>query len=337
MMRAKQDMAANSKICPICQKSFRVKPSHAHKRTYCSRVCMAVGYRDRLRGEGNPHFKDAGWRMCPTCGESFHSYRKDARYCSVACVRRSPENRARARALLAKFMERKRIERSRSQSALPLSDEILFQAEMPLRVASIAKCKCEACGRFFYSKTAGRKACSRDCGTKLSSEKNKDRVVLACTICGEPFEIPYSAFLYSQRSTCSLECSVQWRSQKQAGERSHLWQGGKTSQTLIVRGSKAYSEWRGKVFQRDNYTCQLCGNRGGKLSAHHIFLFSTHQELRFKVENGISLCWDCHKSIRGKEDQYHQQFAEKTGMHAWKEQQLARSLYVQGTGRKVRN
>lgn len=54
-------------------------------------------------------------------------------------------------------------------------------------------------------------------------------------------------------------------------------------------------EWRVSVFKRDNFTCQCCGyNKGSILRAHHINNFSSHPHLRLDVENGITLCKDCH-------------------------------------------
>lgn len=66
------------------------------------------------------------------------------------------------------------------------------------------------------------------------------------------------------------------------------------------RSSPKYSSWRRSVFERDNYTCQDCGVRGGVLNAHHIKLFKSYKKLRFKVSNGITLCEKCHRNRHRK-------------------------------------
>ena len=58
-----------------------------------------------------------------------------------------------------------------------------------------------------------------------------------------------------------------------------------------------YSEWRRQVYERDRYTCQCCGEKGGNLVAHHILNYSEHEELRTNVGNGITLCKTCHKEF----------------------------------------
>lgn len=66
------------------------------------------------------------------------------------------------------------------------------------------------------------------------------------------------------------------------------------SEHALIRTSSVYSEWRKAVFERDNYTCQKCGVRGGQLHAHHIENFSSREDLRMEVSNGITLCERCH-------------------------------------------
>jgi hypothetical protein len=60
------------------------------------------------------------------------------------------------------------------------------------------------------------------------------------------------------------------------------------------RHTKQYQDWRKAVFERDNFTCQDCGQRGGKLEAHHIKTFKKYPKLRYILENGITLCRSCH-------------------------------------------
>lgn len=62
------------------------------------------------------------------------------------------------------------------------------------------------------------------------------------------------------------------------------------------RGNKNYREWRARVFERDNFTCQLCGKRGCKLNAHHIKPWAKYPELRYAEANGVTLCEKCHKA-----------------------------------------
>ncbi len=70
-----------------------------------------------------------------------------------------------------------------------------------------------------------------------------------------------------------------------------------------------YKKWRVDVYKRDKFTCQMpsCGSKG-RLNAHHIKRWSDNPILRFNVNNGITLCHKCHKSIHNKEEQYEQFF-----------------------------
>jgi len=87
---------------------------------------------------------------------------------------------------------------------------------------------------------------------------------------------------------------------KLRGSGSHLWKGGVTSINKSIRSSLQYKLWRESVFKRDNFTCVWCGSKSGDgktvaLNADHIKPFSLFPELRFAIDNGRTLCLDCHK------------------------------------------
>lgn len=73
------------------------------------------------------------------------------------------------------------------------------------------------------------------------------------------------------------------------------WKGGINPINDTIRKSKEYKLWRTAVFERDNYTCIWCGQKGGELNADHIKPFAHYPELRFAIDNGRTLCVPCHK------------------------------------------
>lgn len=78
------------------------------------------------------------------------------------------------------------------------------------------------------------------------------------------------------------------------------WKGGITPQIVLLRQSAMYQIWRNAVFLRDDFTCQDCGLKGSYLHAHHIKSFADFPNLRFKIENGQTLCKNCHAKLHVK-------------------------------------
>ena len=83
----------------------------------------------------------------------------------------------------------------------------------------------------------------------------------------------------------------------QEKEKGNNWKGGITPENIKIRNGIEFSLWREAVFARDNWTCQKYGIRGGKLHPHHIQNFAQFPELRFAIDNGITLSDKAHKEF----------------------------------------
>jgi endogenous inhibitor of DNA gyrase (YacG/DUF329 family) len=183
---------------------------------------------------------------------------------------------------------------------------------------------CIECRKEFYDKSGGnRKYCSHNCYSKsliglYIKEKNpnyKEMIKKICPICKKEFEVLPSR---SKRIFCSHSCSLKYshingliKPVKQLrGDKSRLWKGGITPLRAKIVNCSKYKKWRKSIFDRDNYTCRVCGQRGGKLEAHHLkrfSLFLSEYNIRsldnalnckelWDINNGETLCKFCHKT-----------------------------------------
>jgi len=82
--------------------------------------------------------------------------------------------------------------------------------------------------------------------------------------------------------------------EKILGDKNPNWKGG-IKNIQHPRCSSEIKQWRILVFTRDNWTCQVCGQVGKTLNVHHIKSWIKCPELRYEVDNGITLCLECHK------------------------------------------
>ena len=109
----------------------------------------------------------------------------------------------------------------------------------------------------------------------------------------EKMRLSATGFVHSEESKKKMSASLRGRN---TGASNWMWKGGITPENVKIRGSAEMKEWRKAVFTRDDYTCQICKERGGVLNADHIKRFAHFPELRFELSNGRTLCLTCHKT-----------------------------------------
>lgn len=133
---------------------------------------------------------------------------------------------------------------------------------------------CSQCGtvyRQFASRMVyGQTFCSNACRLAHVEANRGDA---ACQWCGKTFPAPPSM----NRRYCSKRCYGQ----------------AMTDHDRVDRKSWRYRHWRRAVLSRDGHQCQRCGSKSD-LHAHHIKRWSKSPELRFDVDNGVTLCASCH-------------------------------------------
>ena len=177
--------------------------------------------------------------------------------------------------------------------------------------------ECPECGETFYvQRTRERIYCSRKCARKNSPPiteetrrklcvprwNSRDGIIKRCVNCGRPFYVKKS---HMSQEHCSLKCrpvstlsGFRVGDPRISGKNHWNWKGGVYKAHCSERqywGAKSiYRNWRKSVLKRDNYTCQFCGKRGGKLHVDHVKPWIEYPELRFDIDNGRVLCQPCH-------------------------------------------
>lgn len=70
------------------------------------------------------------------------------------------------------------------------------------------------------------------------------------------------------------------------------------------RRSSAVDEWRKNIYKRDEYKCKFSNKDcKGRIEAHHILNWEDFPELRYNLDNGITVCHHHHPRGREKEKQ----------------------------------
>jgi hypothetical protein len=159
--------------------------------------------------------------------------------------------------------------------------------------------KCNVCGKEFKTSLArikiGRgKYCSRKCMFQSSDYRKNSSESHKGNYLSEEAKRKIGEANRGNHHTEEVKKQI---SESLKGEKSYRWKGGVTPENEVIRHSMEYRFWRREVFKRDDYTCQKCGVRGGVIRAHHIESFDNNPDKRTLLENGVTLCKECHRNF----------------------------------------
>jgi 5-methylcytosine-specific restriction endonuclease McrA len=102
--------------------------------------------------------------------------------------------------------------------------------------------------------------------------------------------LPYSTFL--KRKFCTKECADK-HGFRYTGENHPNYR----EEARRKNRGGSHHKWVNAVISRDKAICQHCGVVDVELHAHHIKSYKDNPDLRFDLDNGITLCYKCHWEV----------------------------------------
>lgn len=186
-------------------------------------------------------------------------------------------------------------------------NEFRYRTDTNKHEATCKKCKrenkklyslvCKHCGKEFKSDRKKQQFCSHKCNGQHRSKKE----IFICENCGNEFTRNPSQFNGTHKY-CSYRCANEGFSKFYSGENAPNYNPNLSEEERAEnRRIEGYNKWLNDVYKRDSYTCQCCGdNKGGNLNAHHLYNYSEYKDKRLDVENGITLCKECHMKFHKK-------------------------------------
>ncbi|MGB3766798.1 MAG: FAD-dependent thymidylate synthase, partial [Phormidesmis sp.] len=136
-------------------------------------------------------------------------------------------------------------------------------------------------------------------------------------------EMPWNKGMRGYELNLSAEQRQQRRENSrkytQRGSASVFWKGGvATDRTLVGAWTRQSAPL---VHAKFDYICQRCGERGGKLHAHHLVPVFADSDLAYQLDNLISVCKRCHTKIHSQnlEAEFADNFQPITQPAQWKE------------------
>lgn len=135
------------------------------------------------------------------------------------------------------------------------------------------------------------------CISKEYKGSNIGKMEFECN-CGEKFKMHWCDF--RSRNHCCYECSVKVRSGKNHYEYNESLTKEERIERRILSSTKNMRIFRESVFERDDYSCDICKDKGVTINAHHLNGYHWFEEGRYDPENGVTMCEICHKDFHKK-------------------------------------
>ena len=86
------------------------------------------------------------------------------------------------------------------------------------------------------------------------------------------------------------------------GDKHWSWKGGINYRDKHSLFNPDYISWRKRVFERDKFKCKMQNvDCVTAVQAHHILTWRDYPELRYNINNGITLCLAHHPRKRAEE------------------------------------
>lgn len=119
-----------------------------------------------------------------------------------------------------------------------------------------------------------------------------------CQHCGKTFYIGKKATsVFRNQKFCSKSCADKGGFRYHGTEHPNYREDARRRN----RGNR-HAKWAKDVISRDHATCQHCGKTDVELHAHHIKSWENNPGLRFDVDNGLTLCFQCHWKVHTVEN-----------------------------------
>lgn len=292
------------KICKSCLVKKPISEFYKKRNSFES-TCKSCKYKNAKKHE----------LKCENCGKEFLSSKKTQRYCGASCrIDAARETVIKECANCGKEISRKKSEAKAkfSYCSIKCRNEHMkvrnIKKNNPNWKAKTITVQCDYCRKNFEYKNYTKrthKYCSRECKSKhqsitLKSENNpnfKNKTIhTKCDCCKKEITVPEHKKKKRKNVYCSVKCKNEHNGTLYSGVNNPNYINGLSHDYRIrYRIVEGYNQWRKNVMQRDNFTCQLCGDsKGGNLHAHHLDGYNWAKAKRTEIDNGITLCSTCH-------------------------------------------